>query len=392
MNNLGGFYVFAERVLKCEKYSLIDLAKLAKDFEDVIYLNVGEPDFTTPKHILDAAKEAMEKGYTRYTPDEGITELREAIAEKESQKIGTEIKKEQVLITAGSTGGVFAAIMSLVNPGEEVLIQDPWYPGHLRSITLAGGKTVEVPQIEEKDYDLDLDTLSEKVTKKTKLLILISPNNPTGAVLDYKTLKGIAEIAIDNNFYVLSDEVYEKFVYDGKFTSIAEIPGMEERTIIINSFSKTYCMTGLRIGYAVASQQLIEQMSKVACAANLSVTSIVQYAALAALKGPQDYVEEMVKEYGERRKLALRKLREISEIKTIEPKGAFYVFPNIEKIGVSSKELVEYLVRDARVLVSPGYPFFGSGGKRHIRISYTVPRDKLEIALERMKESIEKII
>ena len=384
--------MFAERVLKCEKHSLIDLAKLAKDFEDVIYLNVGEPDFTAPKHILDAAKEAMEKGYTRYTPDEGIPELREAIAEKESQKIGTEIKKEQVLITAGSTGAVFAAIMSLVNPGEEVLIQDPWYPGHIRSITLASGKTIEVPQIEEKGYDLDLDTLNEKVTKKTRLLILISPNNPTGAVLDYKTLKGIAEIAIDNNFYVLSDEVYEKFVYEGKFTSIAEIPGMEERTIIINSFSKTYCMTGLRIGYAVASQQIIEQMSKVACAANLSVTSIVQYAALAALKGPQDYVEETVKEYEKRRKLVLQKLKEIPGIKTTEPKGAFYVFPNTEKIGISSKELVEYLVRDARVLVSPGYPFFGPRGKHHIRISYTVPRNKLETALERVKESIEKLV
>lgn len=384
--------MFAERVLKYEKRSLIDLAKLAKGLKDVIYLNVGEPDFTTPKHILDAAKEAMEKGYTRYTPDEGITELREAIAEKETQKIGTEIKKEQVLITAGSTGGVFAAIMSLVNPGEEVLIQDPWYPGHIRSITLADGKTVEVPQVEEKGYDIDLDTLNERVTKKTKLLILISPNNPTGAILNYNTLKSIAEIAIDNNFYILSDEVYEKFVYEGKFTSIAEIPGMEERTIIIKSFSKTYCMTGLRIGYAVASHEIIEQMSKVACAASLSVTSIVQYAALAALKGPQDYVEEMVKEYGERRKLVLKKLKEIPGIKTAEPKGAFYVFPNIEKIGVPSKEFVEHLVKDARVLVSPGYPFFGPRGKNHIRISYTVPKNKLETALERIKEGVEKLL
>ena len=383
--------MFAERVLKYKKHSLIDLAKLAEGLEDVIYLNVGEPDFKTPKHILDAAKEAMVKGFTKYTPDEGIPQLREAIAERESQKIKTELTKENVLVTAGSTGAVFAAIMSLVNPGEEVLIQDPWYPGHIRSITLAGGKTVGVPQVEEKNFSIDLDELNEKVTRKTKLLILISPNNPTGAVLDYKTLKGIAEIAMDNNFYILSDDVYDKFVYDGEFRSIAEIPGMEERTIIVNSFSKTYCMTGLRIGYAVSSKQIIREMAKVACAANLSVTSIIQYAALAALKGPQNYVEEMVKEYNERRKLVTKKLKEIPGISLTEPKGAFYVFPNIEKLGIPSKELVEHLIKDARVLVSPGYPFFGPRGKYHIRISYTVPRDKLEMAMERMKKSIEKL-
>lgn len=384
--------MFAERVLKYEKHSLIDLAKLAEGFEDVIYLNVGEPDFGTPKHILDAAKKAMEKGYTKYTPDEGISELREAIAERESQKIRTELTRENVLVTAGSTGAVFAAVMSLVNPGEETLIQDPWYPGHIRSITLAGGRAVGVSQVEEKNYSVDLDELNEKVTKKTKLLILISPNNPTGAVLDYKTLKGVAEIAMDNNFYVLSDEVYDRFVYDGEFRSIAEIPGMEERTIIVNSFSKTYCMTGLRIGYAVSSKQIIREMAKVACAANLSVTSIIQYAALAALKGPQNYVEEMVKEYNERRKLVMRKLKKIPKISFVEPKGAFYVFPNMEKLGIPSKKLVEYLVKEARVLVSPGYPFFGPGGKHHIRISYTVPRDKLGTAMERIKQAIENLL
>jgi len=381
----------AMRIARFKSLSLLNIAKLAQGLKDVIYLNVGEPDFDTPRHIVAAAEKALKDGHTHYTKEEGIPELREAIAEKESRKIKADICEEQVLITPGATGALFAACMSLIDPGDEVIIQNPSYPGHVRAVTIAGGKPVSVSLREDCNFTIDIDELNDKITPKTKVMIVSSPSNPTGTVFERKILKAIAEIAMDNELFVISDEVYEKFVYDAEFASIAEFPGMEHQTILVNSFSKTYAMTGWRVGYAVGPKEIINYMKRVLCTSTLCVNSIAQYAALAAIKGPQECVETMVKEYDRRRKFVLENLSKIPRIRFVEPKGAFYVFPNIEEFKMSSTKFVQYLIREARVLLSPGYPLFGSNGRFHVRLSYAASLDKLKIALERIKNATKKL-
>jgi len=383
--------MFSKRVLEMKYPSLYGIAKLAQGLKDVIYLNVGEPDFKTPEHIIEAAKRALDSGYTHYTPDSGIYKLREAIAEKESEKLKKELKVDNVLVTIGATQAIFSAIMALVDPGQEVIVPDPWYPGYVRAIILAGGKPVPVRLIEEKEYQMNIDELNEKISENTKVIILATPNNPTGALLDKKTLKGIAEIAADNKIFVISDEVYDKFVYESEFHSIGEFSEVDELAIIVNSFSKTYAMTGWRIGYAVASKPIIEEMLKVTLASALSPNSIAQYAALEALKGPQEPVERMIREFRKRRDTILEELSKIKEIRFVKPKGAFYVFPNTSKLNIDDVELVKYLVQRARVVTSPGYPFFGPSGKGHIRIAYTVSVEKLREACSRIREAIAEI-
>ena len=382
----------SDRVKRTESLSLLAVARLAEGLENVIYLNIGEPDFGTPDHIREAAKEAISKGYTHYTPDAGIPELREAIAEKESAK-GVDISPEQVLVTPGSTGGIYSAVMATVNPGDEVLLADPWYPGYRRAVQLAGGRLVGIPTRDEEGFSLNPDVVNELASSgRAKLIIVASPNNPTGALYSREVLRAIAEIAVDRGLWVLSDEVYEKFVYEGrKFVSMLEFPGMEEHAIIVNSFSKTYAMTGWRVGYAVGPKEVIEEMGKVNLATAVCVTSIAQYAALAALKGPQDCVERMVREYDERRSLVVRMMRDIPGVKFAKPYGAFYVFPNVEQLGMPSEDLAKFLAREARVVVSPGYPHFGPGGRGHIRISYSTSKGRLEEAMRRIGEALEKL-
>ena len=382
----------SDRVKRTESLSLLAVARLAEGLENVIYLNIGEPDFGTPDHIREAAKEAISKGYTHYTPDAGIPELREAIAEKESAK-GVDISPEQVLVTPGSTGGIYSAVMATVNPGDEVLLADPWYPGYRRAVQLAGGRLVGIPTRDEEGFSLNPDVVNELASSgRAKLIIVASPNNPTGALYSREVLRAIAEIAVDRGLWVLSDEVYEKFVYEGReFVSMLEFPGMEEHAIIVNSFSKTYAMTGWRVGYAVGPKEVIEEMGKVNLATAVCVTSIAQYAALAALKGPQDCVERMVREYDERRSLVVRMMRDIPGVKFAKPYGAFYVFPNVEQLGMPSEDLAKFLAREARVVVSPGYPHFGPGGRGHIRISYSTSKGRLEEAMRRIGEALEKL-
>jgi aspartate/methionine/tyrosine aminotransferase len=380
---------FANRVTKVKKLSLFDLMNKAIHLKDVICLNVGEPDFCTPVHIVDAAKKALERGFTHYTPDEGIGDLRRAISEKESKKVRRGLNVENTLVTCGGTGALFSAVMSIVEAGDEVLVQSPWYPGYQRCVSMAEGKLVGVPQRTEADYQLDINELNEKITRKTKAIIVTSPNNPTGGVLSRQTLKGIADLAKDHNLKVISDDIYEKFIYEGTFESIASFPGMMERTLIVNSLSKTYAMTGWRIGYAVGPKEWISQMCKVVTAMNLCANSIAQYAALEAIKGSQQCVEEMVKEYSERRKVMVQELRKIQGFNITIPRGAFYVFPEISSLGMTETELTEYLIKNARVIVSPGYPFFGPDGRNHIRMAYTVSIPRIKEAMDRIRNAVE---
>jgi len=384
--------MYSERVTAMKFPSLYAIAELAKGYRDVIFLNVGSPDIRTPEHIINATKRALDEGYTRYTNLEGIRELRDAIARKYNEKYGLDLNYKNVLITIGVTQGIFASIMSYLRPGEKVLVPDPWYPGYLRSTILAGGEVVTVRQIEEKNYNLDLDELNEKIDNKTKILILINPNNPTGAVYDYKTLKGIAEIVSDNKIILVSDEIYEEFTYVGKFHSVLEFPEILDKVVLINGFSKAYAMTGFRIGYAISTEESIKQLAKVTLATGLCPVSISQYAALAAIEGPREPIREIIKIFDRRRREIVAGLSKIRGINFVIPKGAFYIFPNISFYGIESIDLVKYLVKEARVVAAPGYPFFGPSGKGHIRIAYTVDIEQIKEACRRIKEALEKLI
>lgn len=381
----------SNRVLTTEKLSYLEVAKLAKGVPDVIHLSIGEPDFPTPAHIVEAAKKAMDEGKTHYTPDEGLLELRRAIAEKESKKLGLSFDEENVVITAGATGGTYATLMASIELGDEVLLPDPYYSGYYYATQMAGGKLVGVAQVEEKGFQVDADELRQKTSPKTKAMIVVSPNNPTGVLLDDSSLKAMAETACENDLLVISDEVYDEFVFEGKFRSIATFPEMSERTIVVNSFSKTYAMTGWRIGYVVGPKEIVSEAAKVSHSTGVCVSSISQYAALAALQGSQEPTKKMLEEYKIRRRMLVDALKEISQFRLVEPQGAFFAFPNISATNMSSMDLFRYLLKEARVVVLPGYPFFGAKGENYIRLSYSTSTSRLKEAIARITDAMEKL-
>jgi len=381
----------SDRVLSTEKLSYLEVVKMAKTIPDAIYLNIGEPDFPTPAHIVEAAKRAMDRGDTHYTPDEGILELRRTIAEKESERLGLELSEENVIITAGATGGTYASLMASVDPGDEVIVPAPHYSGFYYAVQMTGGTLVGVRQVEERGFQIDASELEQKISSRTKVMIVVSPNNPTGVVLTEDTLKAMAEIACESDLLVVSDEVYDQFVFDGKFQSIATLPGMSERAVVINSFSKTYAMTGWRIGYAVGPEKIIGQIAKASHSTGICVNSIAQYAALAALQGPQEPTKKMLETYRIRRRLLVDALKRIRQFSLVEPQGAFFAFPNISATGMTSMDLFKHLLREARVAVLPGYPYFGAEGENHIRLSYATSTDKLREAIGRIVDAMGKL-
>jgi len=381
----------SNRVLTTEKLSYLEVAKLAKGVPDVIHLNIGEPDFPTPAHIVEAAKKAMDEGKTHYTPDEGLLELRRTIAEKESKKLGLSFDEENVVITAGATGGTYATLMASIELGDEVLLPDPYYSGYYYATQMAGGKLVGVAQVEEKGFQVDADELRQKTSPKTKAMIAVSPNNPTGVLLDDSSLKAMAETACENDLLVISDEVYDEFVFEGKFRSIATFPEMSERTVVVNSFSKTYAMTGWRIGYVVGPKKIVSEAVKVSHSTGVCVSSISQYAALAALQGSQEPTKKMLEEYRIRRKTLVDALKKIYQFRLVEPQGAFFAFPNISATNMSSMDLFRYLLKEARVVVLPGYPFFGAKGENYIRLSYSTSTSRLKEAIARITDAMEKL-
>jgi aspartate/methionine/tyrosine aminotransferase len=357
-------------------------------YKDLIYLNIGEPDFPTPQNIVKAAKKAMDKGFTHYTEERGLAELRERLALKIREEKKVEIEKDGILVTNGSAEAIFVTLMSLVNPGDEVILFKPYYPPYLSCVRMAGGKPVFVP-VNEETLIPDPETLKDFVSEKTKAIIVNSPCNPTGMVYDKDTLKAVAEIAADNDLYVLTDEVYDRFIYDSNsFFSIASFDKNLERTIIINSFSKTYAMTGWRIGYLAGSKELVSNILKVKSAVNVCANAISQKAALEALKKSSDrYVKKMLAEYARRRKLVLNMLSKVSEFKYPKPNGAFYVFPDISALEKDSLKFTMYLLEKAHVVVSPGNAF-GSDG--HIRISYASSMKNLKTAMNRIVNAVKE--
>lgn len=381
-----------ERVSSIPLSGIRKIMEYAKGLTDVIFLNIGEPDFATPENIREAAKKAIDGGFTHYTSIQGIPELREAIAQKLEAENGIHADPEkEILITAGTQPAFFAVCQTLIDPGDEVIVQDPFFPSYEVALRLAGARMVTVPLRQEREFIIDPEDLEARITKKTKLLVLISPNNPTGSVLDKNTLRTISEIAKDHDLIVVSDELYEKMTYDGtENCSVGSLPSMKERTITINGFSKAYAMTGWRIGYIVASEDMMKSISKVHHSMNVCACSISQKAALAALTGPQDSVEKMVREYDKRRQEMVSRVNEIPGFKCHMPKGAFYVFPNVESLRMSSMDLAKLLISKARVVTVPGSEF-GKNGEGFLRLSYATSLEKISEALVRVKETVEAL-
>jgi len=365
---------------------------LAQEMPDCINLTIGEPDFCPPQHALDAGWRAAREGKTHYAPTNGIPELREALVEKayHDYRISYDPNFE-VLITVGGTEAIFAALLGLLNSGDEVLIPNPGFVVYEPSVFLADGVPVCVSLLEENDFRPSIGDVTSLVTDTSRVMILNYPNNPTGAVLSYDEAAALSKIAAERDMIVISDEVYERIIYDGaRHYCLATFPGMRQRTLIVNSFSKTYAMTGLRVGYVYGPSELISSLWLVHQYAVTCVDSLSQYIALAALMGDQGFVKDMIREFDRRRHLVYKRLNEIEGFKCQLPKGAFYSFPNIKAFGMTSEKFAEFIVKEARVLTVPGSAF-GTGGEGYVRISYAAKYEELEEALNRIERAVKKL-
>ncbi|KAB7667796.1 pyridoxal phosphate-dependent aminotransferase [Bacillus sp. B1-b2] len=359
---------------------------------NITHMEIGRPDFDTPEHIKIATYDALKQGYVHYTANNGIQELREAIADKlkRENKITVDPNKE-VVVSVGCKEAIVSMILGFINPGDEVLIPDPAWLEYQYIVELAGGVVVSIPLREEEGFILNPDDIRDRLTGRTKMLILNSPHNPTGAVLPESYLIEMAEIAIKHDLLVLSDEIYEKLIYDGtEHISIASLPGMFERTITINGFSKAYAMDGWRLGYAAGPAKLIQPIMKVHQYNTSSATSFAQYGAVAAYMGTQEPVVEMVKEFDQRRQLLVKRLSELEDVSCVIPKGAFYVFPSFKETGMTSKELATFFLREAQIACVPGSAF-GEFGEGYIRMAYSTEYKQIDEAMDRLADALKKL-
>jgi len=364
--------------------------ELASKATDVIHFEHGEPSFSTPKHIVEAAFEAARDGLTHYGPTSGLLDLRKAI----SQKLSEENKlpdagPEDVLVVAGTQEAMFLAALAFLQTGDEALVLDPYYPAYYEETQIAGAKPVMVPLTEDSGYRIEAPYLEHYITSRTKMVWLNSPINPTGHVFSKKDLEEVAAVAERNDLLIFADEIYEKLVYDGaEHVSIGSLPGMEDRVITVNGFSKSYAMTGWRVGYAAAAKKLVDQMGKLHYYAVLCASTIAQRAAYAAVTGPQDCVTDMVREYDRRRRKVLEGIGRVNKISYVHPNGAFYVFPNISRFSEDDETVAETLLREFSVAAVPGSGF-GNEGKGHLRLSFSVPISEIEEGMNRLRNGLE---
>lgn len=382
--------MLAERIVGVQRSPFYSIVDLAAKRGDCIYLQLGEPDFITPKHVREAAKKALDEGHTHYGPDRGAPELRQLIAEKIKRQYGaTYSAQDEILVTAGGQPALHVAVMSLVNPGEEIIILLPHYPPYLVNARLAGAKAVFVKLRAENNFVPDPDEIERAVTNKTKLIMILTPNNPTGAVYPKEILRRLLDIAIRHNVVLIADEVYECLVYDGlKHESLLSFPDARQNVVQVNSFSKTYAMTGLRVGYLAASADKQMQFLKYHHTVNISANVPSQLACIAALSGPQDCVEEMRSAYQARRDRVVERLNDIPGIHCGVPKGAFFAFADIRELGMDSLPFAEYLVKEAGVVLTNGSGFDYEG---FIRVSYAVSLETIDKAMDRMKAAVLKL-
>ncbi len=382
--------MLSERVKRVQESGTMKMKELAgqkkAEGKKIISFTVGEPDFDTPKHIVEAAKKALDEGHTRYLDAPGLPALREAVAKEEKASNGIPCEASNVLITP-TKQAIFETVLATVNEGDEVIIPDPSWVTYEPCVQMAGGKAVPVRTREEEQWRVVPEVVAELITPKTKMVLLNSPSNPCGAVETHDDIRGLADLAKDHNLLVLSDEVYEKIVFDGlKHHSIGAEPGMMDRTITISGFSKTYAMTGWRLGWLVAPKPIFKGINKVQQHSITHACSFAQYGALAALTGPQEPVRAMVKEFQERRDLIMKLMKEIPSFKCDTPKGAFYVFPRYEG-KMNSEEMALYLMDKAEVGLTGGASF-GPAGEQHLRISYATNKKNIQEGMDRIRKTL----
>ncbi len=362
--------------------------ELAKNYDDSINLTLGEPGFTAPEHIIEAGIQGLRDKKTKYTPNAGIKELRDAIAYKLEKENGIKCDPDKnLIVTAGATQALMLAMVTLVNPGDEVIIQGPNWPDYRGQIDMVNAKTVYAKVDEKNDFKMTADVIEPLITDKTKLIIINSPSNPTGGVLDWEDLLEIAELVKKHKIFIISDEPYEHLVYDGfKQRSLASIPGIEDYVLTINSFSKTFAMTGFRVGYICANETIMSNLIKLHENMIASIPEPMQLAAVEAIYNGKSDVDEMVKYYDRNRHLIVDGLNEINGFSCQCPKGAFYVFPNITGFGMDSVKTAEYILEKTHVVTAPGSAF-GPDGEGYIRICYASKYEDIAEALNRMKKA-----
>ncbi len=356
----------------------------------VIHLEIGEPDFDTPQHIRNAAIKAINEGKTHYSPAAGVPELRAAIAEDVSRRRGIKVSPAQVVVTPGAKPIMFFSLLALVNPGDEVMYPNPGFPIYESVINFIGAKAIPYPLREEREFSFDIDEFLSLVTKNTKMIILNSPQNPTGGILSPDDLKAVAKIIQEKNIVVLSDEVYMNIIYEGQHHSIAALPGMPEHTIILDGFSKTYAMTGWRLGYGVMNEELAQRIEQLQINSNSCTATFSQFGGIEAIRGSQDEVNQMVAEFKKRRDVIVDGLNAIKGIHCLKPHGAFYVFPNIKELGIDGEKFAGLLLEKYGVAVLSGTAF-GKYGKGYLRLSYANSVENIKIALDRIGQAVQAL-
>jgi aspartate/methionine/tyrosine aminotransferase len=380
----------AERMYRLGTETAFEVAARARALEaqgkPIIHLEIGEPDFDTPHHIREAAAEALEQGYTHYTGATGIPELREAIAAYSGGKRGLKFDPANVVVTPGAKPIMYYTILALIEPGDEVIYPNPGFPIYESMINFLGGVAVPLQLSEQRNFRINLDELRSKVSSKTRMIILNSPHNPTGGVLTQSDLRAIANVAIENDLMVLADEIYSETIYEAEHHTIMSFPGMMERTILLDGFSKTFAMTGWRLGYGVFPGELVPHISRLIINSVSCTSAFSQRAAIAALNGPRDEVEKMQEAFTMRRELVYNGLNKIPGLRCNKPEGAFYAFPNITDTGLDSRAYADYLLHEADVAVLPGTSF-GEFGEGYIRISFANSAENLAEAMRRIEKA-----
>ncbi len=363
--------------------------ELERAGKSVVHLEIGEPDFDTPAHIKDAAIRALHDGFTHYTPSAGLYEAREAVAEHVSVTRGIPVDPDEIVITPGSKPIMFFAILALVDPGDEVIYPDPGYPIYESVARFAGAVAKPLVLREERGFRVDPDDLRRLVNPKTRLIVLNSPHNPCGSVLTRNDIEAIAEIVGRSGAMVLADEIYWQIMYDSTHVSLASIPGMKERTIILDGFSKAYAMTGWRLGFGVMRKDLAAKIARLMVNSNSCAAAFTQIAGIAALRGPQEPIKKMVAEFRRRRDVIVQGLKGVEGVTCAVPSGAFYAFPNVTKIDPDSKRLADFLLTDGGLACLSGTAF-GEHGRGYLRFSYANSVEKIEEGLRRMREALKR--
>ena len=385
---------FAVRMSRLGTESAFEVLAKAKALEsqgrEIVHLEIGQPDFVTPMNICEAAFKAMKDGHTGYGPAAGLLEFREDVAEHISESRGVDIHPDEVTVTPGAKPIMFFTILALADEGDEVIYPAPGFPIYESVINFIGAKAIPLPLREEVNFRFRIEDLVASISDRTKLLIINSPQNPTGGILLKEDLEVISELAIKHDFYVLTDEVYSRLQYEGIHDSVINRPGMKERTIMIEGHSKTYAMTGWRLGYGIAPKAMADKITQLAINSNSCTTTFIQIAGIEALKGPQDFVNNMASEFKKRRDVIVDGLNAIEGISCFKPQGAFYAFPNVMRLPLPCRELADYLLDDAGVALLPGTAF-GDHGDGYLRLSYANSLENILEGLDRIQAGISKI-